>query len=128
MLTIAPPVVTPVHRGPPVLRLGGGAFTPPLAGRIGPAGIVKAMLSVDEPVTLTISAEPLTLLAKSQVGGARAAKSQPQLVDKVDAAGTVKLAVRIRYASLRRGRGYRVVVVATAVDGQRSRLVIPFRR
>ena len=86
------------------------------------------MLSVDEPVTLTISAEPLTLLAKSQVGGARAAKSQPQLVDKVDAAGTVKLAVRIRYASLRRGRSYRVVVVATAADGQRSRLVIPFRR
>ena len=56
------------------------------------------------------------------------AKSQPQLVDKVDAAGTVKLAVRIRYASLRRGRSYRVVVVATAADGQRSRLVIPFRR
>src|SRR5439155_19828431 len=128
VLTIAPPVVTPVHRGPPVLRLGGGGFTPPLAGRIGPAGIVKAMLSVDEPVALTISAEPLILLAKSQVGGARAAKSQPQLVDKVDVAGTVKLAVRIRYASLRLARGYRVVVVATAADGQRSRLVIPFRR
>jgi hypothetical protein len=131
VLTIAPTVVTPTHRGPPVLRLGGGAFTPPSAARVGPKAIVKASFSVDEPVTLTIAvaddkAKQLTLLAKSQVGGLTAAKPQPRLVYSLAAAGNVRLALRVRNASLKRGRSYRIVVVATAADGQSSRLAIRF--
>jgi hypothetical protein len=62
------------------------------------------------------------------VGGLTAAKPQAWLVYNLAAAGNVKLTLRVRYASLARGRSYRVVVVATAADGQSSRLVIPFRR
>jgi hypothetical protein len=107
VLTIAPAVVTPTHRGPPVLRLSGGAFTPPSAARVGPAAIVKASFSVDQPVTLTIAvaddkAKQLTLLAKSQVGGLTAARRQPRLVYSLAAAGSVKLTLRVRNASLNR--------------------------
>ena len=66
----------------------------------------------------------LTLLAKSQVGGLTAAKPQPRLVYRLVAAGTVRVSLRVRSASLKRGH-YRIVVVATAVDGQSSRLAIP---
>jgi hypothetical protein len=133
VLTIAPTVVAPAHRGPPVLRMSRGAFTPPGSAHVGPAAIVRAAFSVDEPVTLRITAandkaKQLTLLAKSQVGGLTAAKPQARLVYILAAAGNVKLALRVRYASLEHGRSYRVVVLATAADGQSSRLVIPFRR
>jgi hypothetical protein len=92
---------------------------------------VKASFSVDEPVTLTIAvaddkAKQLTLLAKSQVGGLTAARRQPRLVYSLAGAGSVKLTLRVRNASLNRGRSYRIVVVATAADGQRSRLAIRF--
>jgi hypothetical protein len=92
---------------------------------------VKASFSVDEPVTLTIAVaddkvKQLTLLAKSQVGGLTAAKPQPRLVYSLAAAGNVRLALRVRNASLKRGRSYRIVVVATAADGQSSRLAIRF--
>jgi hypothetical protein len=133
VLTIAPTVVPPARRGPPVLRMSGGAFIPPGGAHVGPAAVVRAAFSVDEPVTLRISAaddkaKQLTLLAKSQVGGLTAAKPQARLGYVLAAAGNVKLTVRVRYASLERRRRYRVVVVATAADGQSSRLVIPFRR
>jgi hypothetical protein len=132
-LTIAPTVVTPAHRGPPDLRMSAGAFTPRGGARVGAAAIVRAAFSVDEPVTLRVTAandkaKPLTLLAKSEVGGLTAAKPQAWLVYNLAAAGNVKLTLRVRYASLARGRSYRVVVVATAADGQSSSLVIPFRR
>jgi hypothetical protein len=132
-LTISPAVVAPAHRGPPVLRMSGGAFRPPGGLRVGSAAIVRAAFSVDEPVTLSVTAaddkaKQLTLLAKSQVGGLAAAKPQARLGYVLAAAGNVKLTLRVRYASLERRRSYRVVVVATAADGQSSRLVIPFRR
>jgi len=133
VLTIAPTVVTPAHRGPPALRMSGGAFTPPGRARVGSAAIVRAAFSVDEPVTLTITAandkaKRLALLAKSQVGGLTAAKPQARLVYNLTTPGNVKLTLRVGYASLKPGRSFRVVVVATAADGQSSRLVIPVRR
>ena len=131
VLRIAPPVVTPTHRGPPILRSRGGAFTPPGAARVGRVAIVKASVAVDEPAMLRVSvandnAKQLTLLARSQVGGVTAARSQPRLVYNLAAAGNVKLALRVGNAIRKRGRSYRIVVVATAADGQSSRLVIPF--
>ena len=131
VLTIAPPIVTPTHHGPPILRSSGGAFTPPGAARVGRVAIVKASVAVDEPAMLRVSvandnAKQLTLLARSQVGGVTAARSQPRLVYNLAAAGNVKLALRVGNAIRKRGRSYRIVVVATAADGQSSRLVIPF--
>ena len=64
----------------------------------------------------------LTSIAAS--GGLTAAKPQPRLVYRLVAAGTVRVSLRVRSASLKRGH-YRIVVVATAADGQSSRLAIP---
>jgi hypothetical protein len=108
-------------------------LAPARAAHVGTAAVVSAGCSVDEPVMLTVTAlddkaKPLALLAKSKLGGLTTRTRLTKVTYKLSAAGSVKAALRVSYASLKRGHVYKLVVVATAADKQSSRLVIPFRR
>jgi hypothetical protein len=130
-LRILPPAA-PSHPEPPGLRRAGQGFAPPRAAHVGNVAVVKTTFTVDEPVTLRITAlgdafKPLTLLDRSQIGEVRTGRPHAQLVYVKRVAGTVGLNLRVPYHGLRRRHTYRIVVVASAADGQTTRLVIPFR-
>jgi hypothetical protein len=133
ILPVAPPPPPPAPPAkPPVLTRAGGVFVPARAAHVGKAAVVKASVKVDKAVSLKITAiddrsRPFTLLKGSKVASIVTAKAGAQLLYKLRAAGTVPMTLQIPYGLVKRGHAYKIVVVATAADGQSSRLVIAFR-
>jgi hypothetical protein len=122
----------PTRTRPPVLKRSDSGFAPPRAAHVGTTAVVKTSFSSDEAVVLKVTAisdtgKPLTLLNRSRIGSVATGKPRTLIVYPLASAGNVALSLRIAYSSLKHGHTYKVVVSATAADGQRSQLVIPFR-
>jgi hypothetical protein len=123
------------HTGPPGLRRRGGEAAPPARARTlagGKAKTVSFTVQLDEQAALRIhvlspDGEPLLLTQKgSKVGAGIDGKQTKTIRYTVRVPRAIPITLRIPANLVTAGRQYRVRVVATDPDGNRSELLIPF--
>jgi hypothetical protein len=124
------------HPGAAGLTLAGGAFAPPLravSSAGGTARVVSTRIKIDEQAHLDISVlapsgKRITLVQKgSSVGQGISGPPTKDIRYTVLIPRTLPLTLRFPTRLLTPGQLYRIRIVATDPDGNRSVLVVPFR-
>ncbi len=124
------------HPDAPALTLAGEAFAPPLravSAAGGTARVVSIRIKIDEQAHLDISVlaptgKPIILVQKgSSVGQGISGPPTKDIRYTVLIPRTLPLLLRFPARLLTPERLYRIRIVATDPDGNRSLLVIPFR-
>jgi hypothetical protein len=124
------------HEGPPGLKKeGNGEFAPPLTPKIrGKTAIVSTKFTIDEQAHLFISVidtktkKPLLITqSKSSVGKGVKGKPVKNIDYQVLVPRTIPLKLALPANLVLPGRTYAIQIIARDPDGNKSKLLIPFK-
>jgi hypothetical protein len=124
------------HTGPPGLKKkGGGEFAPPLTPKIeGNTATISTSFTIDEQARLFISVidtkskKPLLVTqSKSKVGGGVKGKPAKNIDYQVLVPRTIPLKLALPANLVLPGHSYAIQVIARDPDGNKKKLLIPFK-